>query len=184
MELSGISAVMCFFLFAQPVGSPASTDVALATRPQKQAVPYLPHDEFSPCNSPRVVRSDTWGPREPLPGHGRRHHSHLAAGLGQSALYTVQHPPEDLKPATSIKRISSSNLVASQRRVPQASTTQHFGLFLSRHQTLLAPSASRNPAPARPAQRAARLAAWSRPGLVLQAPQRNAMPGGTSLVQT
>ena len=96
------------------------------------------------------------------------------------AVHCTTRRPRTLVPAPSIKRISLSNPEGPRRdgcRRPAPPST--LGLFYPDARLSRPPTASRNPVSARPAQSAARLATRSRPGLVLQAPRRSAMPGGT-----
>ena len=82
---------------------------APATRPQKRAVPILPHDEFSPCTA-----QASCAPTRGAPGS---HSQDTAAGTtptwplasGSMGCTLYNTPPEGFSPATSIKRISSSN---------------------------------------------------------------------------
>ena len=101
------------------------------------------------------------------------------------AVHCTTRRPRTLVPAPSIKRISSSNPEGPLRdgcRRPAPPST--LGLFYPDARLSRPPTASRNPVPARPAQSAARLATRSRPGLVLQATRRSAMPGGTRSSQS
>ncbi len=81
-------------------------------------------------------RAATRGPRKPLPGHGHRLHPHLAAGLRLGGNATQ---PRTLVPAPSVKRTPSRTPEGLSEAVPQASTTQHFGLSIPRHWILSAP---------------------------------------------
>ena len=103
--------------------------------PRSYAAPQI-HMRVGPCNS----NAETRGPREPLPGHGLRHLPHLAAGLRQCWLYTVHNTARGLlflhPQSRGPLRVTPRGL---SEAVPQASTTQHFGLFIPRRATLSAP---------------------------------------------
>ena len=61
---------------------------------------------------------ETRGPGEPLPGHGHRHLTHLAAGLRRMDCTLYNTRPKDFSPAPSIKRTSESNTRKLREAVP------------------------------------------------------------------